>query len=579
MVIYKEYLTESEREFEALFEEYELGMDKINMLFEMTNSELDFACRQAEIQAVKESTTFDDLQVMYEEAAEQAAEKKEGLWKKFCDFISNLWSKFTGLFKKNADVVKNGEDGNLEIDKAEDETKNFIVRAKDSVVKAVDLAKNFRFIDALKELANPAIGAVAGITAGGVVAGVATGKVIKNRKKYAEELEGVQGALEKVKTVFKTTADMFTGGKKEKDQADEKKEPGVIQKVIRKISDFFKNALAFLRKMWNKLVGVVTGKKSKDDTSSDETQTKVDTSAEDSQFKESLRQLSDEELKNKLIVNKKTLANARKNNDEDQIKKYEKEAKMLKSEIGRRNSEAKKEKKVIDDSIEAGKKRDENAKKNASRNQTLADQQKANQEAGANASSKDAQENTKARLSEKYNSRLKAKYYTGTIEMDLGQTATGTVKIDGKKYSDVKFRKDTSGNVQFLHPVTKSWIDHEFGHGSKPSFKKGKTTVTVLKDKDSGKVSMVDPATKQVVDLPKKVKGINDVKFESVEMIWTEAYEMFGEASIDLAIEFSGGDYTPDYIAESFIDTDDLYGSGECDETVLKECALLIDEL
>lgn len=573
MVTYKEYLTESEREFETLFEEFELGMDKINMLFEMTNYELDFACREVEIQAIQESTSFDELQVMYEEAAEEAADKKEGLWQKFCNFISNLWGKFKGLFKKRAQDVKDGEDDNIEIDKAEDETKNLIVRAKDSIVKAVNLACKFNFIDAGKELLNPAVVAITGITAGGVVTGVAAGKIIKNRKKYAEELEDVEGTLEKIKTIFSTTAGLFKGDKKEKDQSDEKKQPGIIRTVINTLSGFFKNALSFLKKMWNKL----TNKTDDDNTETDGSENKQGKNKNKNKNNDEgiitgLRRLSDEELKNRATVNKKALNNAKKNNDEKNIKKYERESKLIKEEIARRND-------AVSDADKIGKQRDENAKKYEGRDQLLADQQKRNQEAGAKSVSKDAQETKKAELEEKQLNRLKATYLTGTVEMDVLQTSKGSVTLKGKKYKDVTFRKNSNGTVQFLDPVNKTWVDHQLIHGVRPSFKKAPTNVTVLKDKKTNKIFMLDPSTHKVVDIPKKVKGLEDVKFESVEMIWTEAYSLFGESSIDLAIEFTGGDYIPEYITESFIDTEELYGSDIYDESIIKECALIIDEL
>ena len=524
MTIYKEYLTESEREFEAFEQECELGFAKIDMMFEMVDMELELALKNSELTAVRESATYDELQAMYEEAVEKAEEKKVSIWQSFKNFLVNIWKKFTGLFKKKVKTaVDEDPDGDVELDKEDEKNLNIVQKALNDIKAAGSELSAGHWIEAGKRIV-PILATISGVA----VATTITTKVVMKRKEIGARLDQCNSLFEKFRAVIEEIfgKKALEGDKSKKDNDDE------ARGVLGKLKTFFNKVKDFLKGIGDRIAGVF---KKKDDTAPDNTDDKNNMSEEE------------QEVYDEIGILKKRLSKVKNPDDKARLKKK------------------------IDELIE--KKRDIHSR----------DIQKANNNIKANTPvSNEHIESKKAKFMNNQNNKMekyKAEYKFGTKEMEIFDDKKVTMTINGEKVSDVEVRKTLDGTVEYRNPSTGVWKVWDTKLGKAPSFKKIMSTVKLFQSrKDPKKVFVYDNIHDKLIT-PKKPIDDKDVAYESVIMPLNEAYDMFGEACFDLAYaitEISDSDY----LTESMLDTDDLYaGVMTCNETILKECAELISEL
>ena len=111
--IFKSYLSDEERA-DAIEESiYEIQMAKLNAMYEMVDKNLELNMLEAEAKVLTESGTYDDLDYLYEEANNEAAEKKEGIISKIIGVVKQIWqaitNTITNFFSKNKDVKDEAE--------------------------------------------------------------------------------------------------------------------------------------------------------------------------------------------------------------------------------------------------------------------------------------------------------------------------------------------------------------------------------------------------------------------------------------------------------------------------------------
>ena len=111
--IFKSYLSEEERAIAIEESTYEIQMAKLNAMYEMVDKNLELNMLEAEAKVLTESGTYDDLDYLYEEANNEAAEKKEGIISKIIGVVKQIWqaitNTITNFFSKNKDVKDEAE--------------------------------------------------------------------------------------------------------------------------------------------------------------------------------------------------------------------------------------------------------------------------------------------------------------------------------------------------------------------------------------------------------------------------------------------------------------------------------------
>lgn len=229
MAIYKDYLVGEEREF-AIEEATILNeIDRLNVMFEMSNLRLEQMYRDAELKVFSESGSNDDLAFLIQEADKEATEQREGILTKIVNAIKSLFNKIkTALFgnkgKGNPNDKINIDEGYLTLaDK---------IGAKWNEVKGSNVGK--------LAIAASAIAAIIG----GIIA---VGKVVtKNRS----EVEQKQSIIESVVSWVNEKTDQiqsFFGGKGPEEQSKGQQElnpfSGLLSK-LGKVASGFTSALS-----------------------------------------------------------------------------------------------------------------------------------------------------------------------------------------------------------------------------------------------------------------------------------------------------------------------------------------------
>ena len=106
-ILYNEYMSSEERELEILLTESEVVATKLDLLFESVDVTLEANMLAAEAKVLRENGTYEDLTMLYKEAAEEANAKKKGLiaslFEAIGQAIRSLGEWIMGVFDKNMD--------------------------------------------------------------------------------------------------------------------------------------------------------------------------------------------------------------------------------------------------------------------------------------------------------------------------------------------------------------------------------------------------------------------------------------------------------------------------------------------
>lgn len=98
--IYNGYLTGIDRELALEDAEIENMSSRIDTMWKMVNLEYEQNIRDAELKVFRENGTYDDLLYLYQEAENEASEKKQGLISKLFDFIASIFNTIGGWFSQ-----------------------------------------------------------------------------------------------------------------------------------------------------------------------------------------------------------------------------------------------------------------------------------------------------------------------------------------------------------------------------------------------------------------------------------------------------------------------------------------------
>ena len=224
-MIFNSYLVGEEREL--AIEESSMGVffDKLDMMYEMVNMQLEYNKKAAEFKVFSEGGTYDDFLYMLEEANEEAKTEKKGIIRTIIDAIKKIINK---IGEKLASIGKNPGDPNedVEVDEGVDKSQ----KALDSV--AGDINSVIDSIEAAQsgDIATAATSALGVLTNKGKIAtalgatgiGVATGVMIKiKRGKAVADSKKNETMLNKIKKMLSkrenddNTANQNNGEQKE----------------------------------------------------------------------------------------------------------------------------------------------------------------------------------------------------------------------------------------------------------------------------------------------------------------------------------------------------------------------------
>ena len=187
-MIYNGYLTTDERECAASIAEFDFKMKKLDTLYEAVEKDYQANLIGIEAKVLAESGTYDDLEILYTEAENEAGEKKKGILKRIIDAIVTFAKKiqdfFASKFIKKVDepveVPEETLDAAEETIRYWDDLGGHVDDARNlnesKLTTAADTIKNFieKHEKVLKGLAI-GVGAAAGSTA----AAVGTHKIMK----------------------------------------------------------------------------------------------------------------------------------------------------------------------------------------------------------------------------------------------------------------------------------------------------------------------------------------------------------------------------------------------------------------
>lgn len=263
MNIYKDYLTENERELEMLLEYADLEFSKIDTMLYVIESKLEQMYQEAEIKVLTENGTFDDLVVLYEEANETTNNSKVSIWQQFCNILSNIWNKFLGLFNKNKKLSNEmDQDEDVTVNKEEYEHLSFIKKIGNDFKNALDGAKNGNFSAAISLVGKLAatVGTIGVVTK-------STTTIVKKRSEIQSAISDAQGVVGKVKAAFDAIFGKSSNENSEDNNTDKNKnnsnnntgeKDSFFNKGKNFIQQFITKAGEFIQKSWD---WIVTGVK------------------------------------------------------------------------------------------------------------------------------------------------------------------------------------------------------------------------------------------------------------------------------------------------------------------------------
>ena len=139
--IFKSYLSEEERAIAIEESKYEIQMAKLNAMYEMVDKNLELNMLEAEAKVLTESGTYDDLDYLYEEANNEAAEKKEGIISKIIGVVKQIWQAITNTITNFFSKNKVGE-GEAEVDENDEKRVNALNGVWGKIKQVLNFVRN-----------------------------------------------------------------------------------------------------------------------------------------------------------------------------------------------------------------------------------------------------------------------------------------------------------------------------------------------------------------------------------------------------------------------------------------------------
>lgn len=268
-MIFNSYLVGEERELAIEESSMDVFFDKLDMMYEMVNMQLEYNKKAAEFKVFSEGGTYDDFLYMLEEANEEAKTEKKGIIRTIIDAIKKVINK---IGEKLASIGKNPGDPNedVEVDEGVDKSQ----KALDSV--AGDINSVIDSIEAAQsgDIATAATSALGVLTNKGKIAtalgatgiGVATGVMIKiKRGKAVADSKKNETILNKIKKMMSkrenddNTANQNNGEQKESNGFIDtlKQVFTAIKDTVVKVINFISNGLSSI---WHGAANKMFGK-------------------------------------------------------------------------------------------------------------------------------------------------------------------------------------------------------------------------------------------------------------------------------------------------------------------------------
>lgn len=268
-MIFNSYLVGEERELAIEESSMDVFFDKLDMMYEMVNMQLEYNKKAAEFKVFSEGGTYDDFLYMLEEANEEAKTEKKGIIRTIIDAIKKVINK---IGEKLASIGKNPGDPNEDVEVDEGVEKS--QKALDSV--AGDINGVIDSIEAAQsgDIATAATSALGVLTNKGKIAtalgatgiGVATGVMIKiKRGKAVADSKKNETILNKIKKMMSkrenddNTANQNNGEQKESNGFIDtlKQVFTAIKDTVVKVINFISNGLSSI---WHGAANKMFGK-------------------------------------------------------------------------------------------------------------------------------------------------------------------------------------------------------------------------------------------------------------------------------------------------------------------------------
>lgn len=109
------YVDDMDKDFMSYEMALDLSMEKAALAFEYADRKYDLDINAADLKVLNESGTYEDIDMLYEAAAADNKEKKQGVIASICNaiinFITNIFNKIKGFFtKENDEKIKDAVD-------------------------------------------------------------------------------------------------------------------------------------------------------------------------------------------------------------------------------------------------------------------------------------------------------------------------------------------------------------------------------------------------------------------------------------------------------------------------------------
>lgn len=268
MDLYNEYLTGAEREAAIIVAESDAQFAKLNVLFEAVEGTMNANMLVAEAKVFAEGGTYDDLEMLYKEAAEEAAQKKQGVLASIVNAVGSLFSKIanfiTSKFGKTGEKVNQLPEEEVKLDKSFLDKINIFKKLWGVISGSVDKIKagNYESVADVASAWGPLVASF-GAVAGGATVVVKRNQIIDWLKTLNGEIQPkVQDAIKKLKMTVavagfaKNVADAKVTENRVYHEG-EPKEKGAISKLSEKAINALKKILDCLKWLGGKISGFV----------------------------------------------------------------------------------------------------------------------------------------------------------------------------------------------------------------------------------------------------------------------------------------------------------------------------------
>lgn len=249
MDIYNSYLRGVERKLAIFDANMSNNIDKLSTMYEMVSLKSSQIYKDIETKAFLEGTDMDGLTYMYQEAEEDAVEKKKGIIAKIFDWFKKI---FAAIREKIGGLIGNkGDNDDVEVPSNVSKIVEAIKKHFNSIKMALIKIKNGNFIDGVKDLSKavfPEIALVAGAT------------VIIKRKKIKEWISSLKDIVAKHEDTVDGVKKAVDKEKSEGNLDEANKSLTIMQRFLNLISEFISKLINLASKA--PIVGkLIKGKK------------------------------------------------------------------------------------------------------------------------------------------------------------------------------------------------------------------------------------------------------------------------------------------------------------------------------